>query len=229
MTVELLLSIAGLAVLDMLSPTTIAVTIGVLLTGGTRVGRLLVVYWVTLTVAYFLLGVVLMLGLGAAFAAIGEAMALWIQAAIGAGLLVGSFFITDRPPEQVKARSTPRALTPAAMIVLGMGTWTFEAATAVPYFAAIALMTSAALTVWQWLPILAGYTLVMIVPCVALLGAWTLSGDRLRPRLERWRAKLSTGSRTALSWIVGIAGFLILRDAIWRLLVDIGVIDLPGL
>ncbi|SDI18927.1 hypothetical protein SAMN05421505_13749 [Sinosporangium album] len=41
--------------------------------------------------------------------------------------------------------------------------------------------------------------------------------DRVRGRFEGWATKLNSGSRAALRWIVGIAGFLVLRDAITQL------------
>jgi hypothetical protein len=227
MSFELLLSVLGLAVLDMLSPTTIAVTITVLLTADRRAGPLLALYWTTIAVAYFLLGVVLMLGLGSVFAVLDETVGLWVQAAVGAAMIVGSFFITNRRPEVVAKRATPRALTPAAMILFGFGTWTFEALTAVPYLGAIALMTGADLPPLEWVPILAGYVVVMFAPCVVLWAAWAVTGDRLRARLERWRTRLASGSRTAISWIVGIAGFLVARDAVWRLIVSAGWIEIP--
>lgn len=229
MTLELLLSVAGLALLDMLSPTTIAVTIALLLTAGMRAGRLLAIYWATVAVAYFALGVLLMLGLGAVLASIDESVGLWVQATVGVAMLVGSFFITRRSPEHASARSTPRALTPIAMIGLGLGTWTFEAATAIPYFGAITLMTSAGLAPTQWVPLLAGYTVVMLAPCLILWAVWTMTGGRMRDRLERWRATLTSGSRTVVSWIVGIAGFLVARDAVWRLVLLAGWIELPDI
>lgn len=223
MSIQLLLAVAGLAVLDTLSPTTIAGTIVVLLTAGTRSGRLLAVYWATIAVAYFALGIVLMLGLGAVFAVIDEVVILWAQAVVGAALLVGSFFIPSRPAEQAKERTTPRALSIGGMVVLGLGTWAFEAGTAVPYFAAIALMTAAGLVAAQWLSVLAAYVVIMIVPGMIVAAVWALARERVRPRFERWRVKLSTGSRTAVSWIVGIAGFFVLSDAAGQLLTEYGV------
>lgn len=217
MTLELLLQVAGLAVLDMLSPTTIAVTVVVLLSARERPIRLLSAYWATVAVAYFALGVVAMLGLSAAVSVINTQVGLWIQLILGAALLVGSFFIKDPPPEKTESRLTPRNYSSAAMIALGVGTWTLEAATAVPYFAAIALMTAAGITILQWLPILAAYTVVMLTPCFLLAAAWVALGDRLKPTLEKWRAKLISGSRETVAWIIGIAGFLVARDAAARL------------
>lgn len=223
MSPELLVSLIGLAVLDSLSPTTIVVTIVVLLSAGRRSWPLLLIYWATIAAAYFTLGAVLMLGLGFVVATIDESVGLWLQAIVGLGLLLGSFFIKPGKPRDQSPRV--RLLTPTSMLVLGLGTWGVEVVTAVPYFGAIALMTSAQTLTTQWTIALIGYVSVMMLPGVILAVAWTLAGERLRPRLERWRDKLRSGSTTAISWIIGIAGFLILRDAAWRLAVTYNLFE----
>jgi cytochrome c biogenesis protein CcdA len=214
MTAEVLLPVGGLAVLDTLSPTTIGITLYLLLTAQ-RLARLLFTYLATVALSYFALGAVLMLGLGAVVNVVDERVALVGQAVVGAGLLVGSWFIPDRKPGA--APPTPKAHTAAAMVLLGVTTWVLEAATALPYFGAVGIMTAAGLTAAQWLPVLAGYTVVMVLPSVALYAAWRVAGPRLQPRLERWRNKKRSNSRNTLRWIVGIAGFLVLWDALARL------------
>lgn len=99
------------------------------------------------------------------------------------------------------------------MLLLGLGTWLFEFATAVPYFAAIGLMTSAGLAAAEWLPLLGAYVVIMVLPGILLWAAWTALGERTRGRFERWRARLSSGSRTTISWMVWIAGIFLVVDA----------------
>ena len=223
MSPELLVSLIGLAVLDSLSPTTIDVTIVMLLSAGRRSWPLLLICWGTIAAAYFALGVASMLGLGVVVATIDQTVGLWIQAILGVGLLIGSFFIKPGKPRDQSPRL--RLLTPTSMLALGLGRWGVEVAAAVPYFGAIALMTSAQTPTAQWIIALIGYVMVMMVPGVILAVVWSLAGERFRPRLERWRDKLRSGSTTAISWIVGIAGFLILRDAAWRLAVTYNLLE----
>ena len=109
------------------------------------------------------------------------------------------------------------------MVVLGVGTWALEAGTAVPYFVALALMTAAGLSAVQWVPILVAYVVIMIIPGIIVAVGWVLTGENLRPRLERWRIRLSEGSRTMVSWIVGIAGLFVVYDAARRLLLEYDV------
>ncbi|MCK2216997.1 GAP family protein [Actinomadura sp. ATCC 31491] len=170
------------------------------------------VYLATVAAAYFALGVLLMLGLNAVVPLVDGTAWAWGQGVLGAALVVGSFFI----PGGGSGRAVPRerSLTARSMLLLGLGTWLFEFATAVPYFGAVGVMTAAGLSPAQWLPLLAAYVTVMVLPGILLPAAWTLLGDRLRDRFGRWHDRLSAGSRTTLSWIVGIAGVVLLLDAL---------------
>ena len=209
MSIAIVGAVLGLAVLDTLSPSVVGVSMYLLLTRPHRLGALLGTYLATVAVAYFALGVLLMLGLGAIVPVVDDAVWAWAEAVLGAILLVGSFFIRDRKPGRAEAR----AATPRAMVLLGLGTWLFEFSTAVPYFAAVGVMTSAGLSAMEWLPLLGVYVTIMVLPGVMLFAAWAALGDRMRDRFERWQKTLSSGSRTTLRWVIGIAGALLLLDA----------------
>ncbi|WP_329091575.1 MULTISPECIES: GAP family protein [unclassified Streptosporangium] len=211
MSIETIGAVLALALLDTLSPTVIGVTLYLLLARPHRVGALLGVYLGSVAIAYFALGVLLMLGLGAVVPIVDDSVWAWGQAVLGAALIVGSYFIPDKNPERASVRA--RSFTLGSMLLLGLGTWLFEFATAVPYFAAIGVMTSANLPTVQWSPLLGVYVTIMVIPGILLFAAWATLGERMRERFERWQSKLSSGSRATLRWIVGIAGFLILLDA----------------
>lgn len=209
-------AILGLAVLDMLSPAVVGVTVYLLLTRPRGLPLLLAVYLGTVAVAYYALGILLMLGLGAVMPVIDPGVWAWAQGGIGVALFIGSWFIPRKGPAPTPAPESrvARSLTPGAMVLLALGTWVFEFYTAVPYFAAIGIMTSAGLEPSAWLLLLAAYVLIMILPGVVLYLTWVLLGERLHGRLERWQRKLRSDSRAALSWIVGIAGVLLFLDAL---------------
>ena len=213
MPITTVLAVLGLAVLDMLSPALIAVTLYLLLARPRRMGLLLIVYLVTVAVSYFLLGVVLMLGLGALVPAIDPTVGAWIQGTIGVGLFIASWFIPTKPREG-RSPEHPRSFTVRSMVILGLGTWLFEFYTAVPYFGAIAIMTSAGLPAASWLILLGAYVIVMVLPGIVLFIAWALLRSRMTERFERWQRKIETSTGSALSWIIGIAGVLIFLDAL---------------
>lgn len=210
----LLLSVAGLALLDMLSPAVIATTLYVLLSGARSTARPLLAYLATVAAFYFALGCALVLGLGLVLeplsGLVSSRPAGWAMAALGALMLIWALFA----PTRAAPRRTPPTLRTPAMIALGLATGVLEAGTALPYFGAIALMTTAQLPAAAWLPILAAYNLAMVLPAIVLHLLHRTLGQRLRPRLEHWRAKAESGSREAAAWIVGIAGFLLLRHGL---------------
>ncbi|GAA3598465.1 hypothetical protein GCM10022419_097460 [Nonomuraea rosea] len=221
MSIETIGAVLGLALLDTLSPTVIGITLYLLLARPHRVGALLGVYVGSVAIAYFALGVLLMLVLGAVVPLVDGRAWAWGQAVVGAALLAGSFFIPDRKPGRGPVGA--RSFTMRSMLLLGLGTWLFEFATAVPYFGAIAIMTSAGLPAVQWSPLLGAYVLIMVFPGLLLFAAWAALGERMRERFERWQVKLSAGSRTALRWVVGIAGVLILLGAADTLFPEVSV------
>ncbi|GII93964.1 GAP family protein [Sinosporangium siamense] len=211
MSIETIGAVLGLALLDTLSPSVIGVTLYLLLARPRRMSLLLGTYLGTVAAAYFALGVLLMLGLGAVEPLIDDTVWAWGQGLLGVALIVGSYYIPGKDPERASVRT--RTFTMRAMLVLALGTWLFEFSTAVPYFGAIAIMTSAGLAAVQWLPLLAVYVTVMVIPGLLLLAAWAALGERVRARFERWQDKLASGSRTAVSWIVFIAGILLVLEA----------------
>jgi hypothetical protein len=204
-------AVLGLALLDTLSPAVIGITLFLLLARPHRVGALLGVYLGSVALAYFALGVLLMLGLDAVVPLVDDTVWAWGQAVLGAALIVGSYFIPDRNPERASVQA--RSFTVRSMLLLGLGTWLFEFSTAVPYFGAIGIMAVANLSAVQWSPLLGVYVTIMVMPGILLFVVWAALGERMRERFERWQSKLSSGSRSTLRWIVGIAGVLILLDA----------------
>ncbi|MCK2217882.1 GAP family protein [Actinomadura sp. ATCC 31491] len=213
MTLALALTLAALALVDSTSFGTLVIPVYLLLSGGRSRTSGLLVYLATIAAFYFLVGVALMLGLSAALDGFGEALsspaAYWTQLVLGAGLFALSFPLGRRPPR----RSAPRTGGPGTMVLLGLTAGAVEVATMVPYLAAVGLMTTSGLPAAQWLPLLAGYVLVMIAPPLALMALRGVAGAWLEPRLERLRAWLTRHSASMVSWAVGIIGFLLARDA----------------
>lgn len=209
--IEALAAVLGLALLDTLSPTMIGVTLYLLLARPRRAGAPLAVYLGSVALAYFALGVLLMLGLGAVVPLVDDNVWTWGQAVLGVALIVASYLIPDKKPDRASIR--PPSFTIRSMLLLGLGTWLFKFSTAVPYFAAVGIMTSAGLPPTQWLLLLGMYVTIMALPGVLLFVARIAVGERMRERFERWQHKFASGSRTTLRWIIGIAGALILLDA----------------
>lgn len=214
MSIELLLSIGAMAILDTLSPATLAVTVYTLLTAKERMVRRLLTYLMTVAVFYFTVGVLLMLGLDAIFESFSRIfenkIINWGLLIVGGILFIWSFFIPTKKTSQPRR---PKSMSMGAMVGLGLTTSLIEVATALPYFAAIGIMTAAQLSIFQWLPLIAGYNLIMVLPPLILLGLHLVLGKWMKGHLEKLQDKLAQNSGSALSWVMSIVGIIMVLFA----------------
>ncbi|MFD1426073.1 cytochrome c biogenesis protein CcdA [Kroppenstedtia sanguinis] len=215
MSIALLLSVGALALLDTLSPTTLGVTVYMLLSERDKVAGRLLVYLTTVASFYFMVGVFLMLGLDTvtdAFSGLGNnALLSRIMTILGLGLLIGSFFIPTKQSAP-KVRK-PKSKSSFAMVALGLTTGLVEVGTALPYFAAVGIMTAAHLHPLEWLPMLAGYNVIMVLPALILMSGHFLFKGRLQGPLEKIRLSIEKNSGSTLSWMMTIAGLILLINA----------------
>ncbi|MGE7883544.1 GAP family protein [Bacillus sp. NPDC094077] len=215
MGTEQLLLIGGLAILDTLSPTTIGVTIYLLLTDTERLTKRLLVYLLTVAGFYFAVGVSLMLGLDFLFAIISgvfqNRIVSWTFFIIGAILFIASFYI---PTKKSSALPAPKSKSILSMITLGFTTSLIEVGTALPYFTAIGIMTTSNLSWVEWSSILAGYNFIMVLPSLVLFLFYLLFGRWMQKPLERLRVKIANSTGSALSWIMCIVGLLLIFNSL---------------
>lgn len=215
MSIQLIATIGGLALLDTLSPATIGVTIYLLLSERRQLASRLFVYLAVVAGVYFTLGVCMMLGLdavaGAAASIFENRVTSWVLFSVGAVLFIASFFVPTKKKRelpQVKARSL------GAMAALGLTTSIVEASSAFPYFAAIGLMVSSELNMLQWLPLLLGYNFIMVLPPILLYMLHILFGRSMQQPLNKLREKAASLSGSALSWIMCIVGLLLIFNTL---------------
>ncbi len=215
---ESAMAVLALAVIDSINPSALVVTIYLLSQPG-AVPRVLC-YAAGILVSYLALGVALMLGVGTLFERFGAAfdhpVAWGAQAVLGAGMLVFAIAAPKSSAASTRAPPTPRIGGLLGMVVLGATVTAVELVTALPYFAAIAIMVGADLSVTVWAPLLLVYNLIFIFPPLALLGLHVVLGPRLHARYGRWQARLQAGARETLLWIVAIVGVGLMFDAVAR-------------
>lgn len=207
----LLLSLLGLAVLDSLNPSALAVTIYLLLRERSYAPRVLA-YVSAVFASYLAIGTSLMLGLGSLWGHVEGPGVYAVQGAVGALLLGYALFAPDKPRER-KAR-TPRSGGLAGLFLLGVTLTFVEFTTALPYLGAIVLLTDAGLAPAQWFPLLVAYNAIFVLPPLLLMVAYGVFGARIRGRLKGLRGRFESGSREALSWIFGLVGFFLLADSL---------------
>ncbi|MEX0904065.1 MAG: GAP family protein [Pseudohongiellaceae bacterium] len=238
MTTELLLSLTALALIDSTSIGTLLIPIWLLLDHrGVRTSRL-ITYLLTIAAFYLVVGLVIMLGADlligmdnggpvsvddTAPRSLTSLVILIVQLAIGIWLFAISFRFDSKRPgagERIarwKQKSENAGTSFRFLMGLALFAAMAEVATMLPYLGAIAMISNAELT-WPvrfWLMI--AYCLMMILPAMALLSLRQLMDEKVRPTLARIDNWVGKNAETALGWVLGIAGFLIARDAIARL------------
>jgi hypothetical protein len=229
MTVALVGSLVVLALLDSTSIGTFFVPLMLLLVPGRPRLAPIVGYLATIAVFYLALGVLVMLGGTALFDVLGDALtstpAYWVQLVAGVGLFALSFRFD--PKRRAKKGKSPtgnwsarvRRATGSTRTLMGLAltAGVLEVATMFPYLGAIALIAGADLELLTGVAVLAGYCLVMILPALVLLAVRLVLAERVTPLLTRvndWFEKHAMG---ATGWILAIVGFLVARDAAFRL------------
>lgn len=218
MNLELVLTLTGLAIIDSASFSAFGVPVVLLLSSPKPPVVRMLTYLGTIMVFFVVVGIAIMFGLDAvltSWSGLFETRPAYVaQLAIGVGLFALSFRIDSK-----KARGRPLVpRIPAggglqAMVALGLTTSLLEVATMIPYLAAIGILTAAGLSIVQAVPLLAWYTLVMVLPPIVMLIVRIVARDWLRPYLERVARWLETHSREMVGWTVGIVGFLLAVDA----------------
>jgi cytochrome c biogenesis protein CcdA len=222
--VGLLVAVFGLALIDSVNPSAIAVTLYLLLTGGSYTPKVLT-YLAAVFCSYLLIGVLLMLGLDAIWDYLYSPAAYAVQGVVGAlMLLYGILAPSDRAEE--RTTRLPRSLGLGSIFVLGVTITVVEFSSALPYLVAIAILTNADLAASQWVPVLIVYNLIFILPPLLVLGVYRLLGSRVQGRFEGYLERLRRGSRSTLLWIVAIVGFVLLADSL-RYFDFFGLVNVP--
>jgi cytochrome c biogenesis protein CcdA len=206
MSGTVLLGLLALALLDSINPSAIVVTLYLL--SQRRAPARVVAYVAAIFLTYLALGAMMMLGIDALL----PALRTWtstragfiVQGLIGLAMLLYAI----RAPATPKpgARVEPGATTYAALSLLGVTVTILELPTAVPYFGAVALLTSAGLTPAQWLLLLILYNTIFVLPPVALLVGQMTFGSRLDARYAHLRERIESGARETMLWIFGLVG-----------------------
>jgi cytochrome c biogenesis protein CcdA len=218
----LLVSLAGLALIDSTSFGTLGIPL-LLVVAQRRVSvGPLRTYFLTVVLFYFAIGIVLLLGLDAIFDLLSDALdsrtGSWIQLVIGVSLFLVSFRIgKDKSGTKPRKSWMPKSDDTKTMVGLGFIAALLEVATMLPYLSATGLLATSDIALPTQIAVLALYCLVMILPALIVIALAAFLGDRIWNRLERFGAWIERESAETIAWIVGIAGFFIAADAVGRL------------
>ncbi|WP_165165066.1 GAP family protein [Corynebacterium qintianiae] len=224
--------VIGLALLDSLSLGTLVIPLALIVHWRAVRVPALTAYLFTVAAVYFLLGLGMLLG----FAGLGSVTERvtqtdvfpWITFTLGAALAVFGIFSPDptKPePGRLPKRAAGTTSSVPSMVALGLGASLTEAATMLPYIAAMGIIGS-----WDSPSVAkAGavgiYCLIMTVPTVILATLALLFGQKFFPRLERLIPRLEYEAKVTLLWIAAIVGIYMVIHSVPMLRTDLSALE----
>jgi hypothetical protein len=224
MTLVLLSTLVLLALVDSTSFGTLLIPIWLMLAPGRlRPGRI-VVFLATVAAFYLALGLLLVAGVASFSDQIADALQLTAvqvaQLVLGLVLLalgVWTGFRRQRESSGRMALWREQAVgdegSTRGLMALALTAALVEAASMVPYLAAIGLVGTADLSRPVTVAILAAYCVVMVVPALLLLVGRVAAARHVEPVLHRVDTWMKRNAQENTAWILGIIGFIIASDA----------------
>lgn len=226
------LGLVLLALVDSTSMGTLVIPVILLVVGqggALRIAGRTLLYLAVIGLFYLLLGIALLAGLLPLIESFGYLLAspavMLALAVSGVLLVVWSFRLDPKSvrkrggdPEASARRWTDRARRasgrPGLLISLALLAGVVEAASMIPYLAAMGIIADMGIGLGGGALVLVGYCAVMIVPGAVLCGVRAALGaraDAFLDRVHEWAVKNVT---SAFSWVVGIIGVIILLNTI---------------
>jgi hypothetical protein len=240
---ELLAALVLLALIDSTSFGTLLIPLWLMLTPGRpRPGRILL-FLGTVAAFYLLLGIALLLGAsmlldtlretgnsqplriaqlvaGIGLMALGVLMEPWTQAGKERRVARRAEKLARSGPSllmRMRGHASDASAPVGAVFVLALTAAVIEAASMIPYLAAIGFLTASELSLVGRGAVLFGYCLVMIAPALLLLAARLLLHDYVAPILTKLEAFLSRNASEAMAWVIFLVGLYMVGDS-WNAL-----------
>ncbi|MBO0608524.1 GAP family protein [Myceligenerans salitolerans] len=232
----LLAVLAGLALVDSTSIGTLGLPVFMLAQPRIRPAAVLA-YLGAIALFYWVLGVALHAGADSALQFLesrDDARVLdRIQLVLGVALFLASFLF-DGPVgrwrkerrersgrvsamERWKGRLVGAEASAGTVVATALGAGLVEAASMLPYLAAIGILTANGIGVVAGALVLVAYCAVMVAPALLLLALRVGAARAIEPALGRINEWFGRRSGDLLAWTLGIVGFLLAADAFGRL------------
>ena len=221
MSINLILSLFILALVDSLNPSIILMTLYLLSTE--KPERRTASYISAVFLTNWILGLLVYFGLGAALSTIINRIiyttAWWaygIELIAAIALLVTAVLMKTDADASLKKK--PKRINPAATFSLGVGLTFFEFSTAAPYLGAISVLTKVEASTLFAVTVLGLYNIIYIGIPLVLFGVYLFRRDQAQPLLARINRKVSHWIKRIAKVAFFILGLLLLADFIGYLL-----------
>ncbi len=208
--------------MDSINPSALVVAV-VVLTKSRPEHRIpgLLAYVAGIFVSYLALGLLVLAGIDGLLSLARDAASarvVLVGQAVAGGLLLLYAVLAPATVDARKRRRRDellqRSLRPALLFVYGAYVTVVELVTALPYFAALALLGNAGVPFAGAVAILVAYCLVFVAPPLGVAVLYRGRRERIDTWMRRRGEKADGRGRETLLWIAGIAGFVLLSRAV---------------
>jgi hypothetical protein len=240
MNVELLAPLALLALIDSTSFATLLIPLSLMLAPGRPLPGRIAMFLGTVAAFYLLLGIALLLGasrlldifqeagnsqslrsaqlvFGIGLITVGVRMQPWTKAGKERRVARRAEKLTRTGPSllmRMRGHATDPSAPIGAVFVFALTAAGIEAASMIPYLAAIGILTASELSLVGRSVVLFAYCLLMIVPALLLLAARLLLHDHVSPILTKLEISLACNASKAVSWAIILVGMLLVYNAL---------------
>lgn len=210
--------IFGLALVDSINPSAIAVTLYLLTKK--QFTRQVLAYIAGIFCTYLAIGITLTAGLTSLLNTFDGVLesdgAYWVQLILGLAMLAYAIFGNPFKSKNStpKFDRIPSSQKLGALFMLGVGITVVEFATALPYLAAIRILTQVDTVFAVKVLILVAYNVIMVLPPLAFLFVAQFGAKKWQAKFEQWRHKIGKGAQETLYWIFGVVGFFLATHAV---------------
>ncbi|MCX6390003.1 MAG: GAP family protein [Solirubrobacterales bacterium] len=212
------IAIALIALLDSLNPATIAQA--AVFAGTKHPSRAVIGFWLGAMMTYLVTGLLVLAGLSRLISDLAKHPPDWllvVMLVIGIGVAVGGV-ITWRRRHSQSIGGLLVAGNQRTAFSVGIIATVTDLPTALPYFAAIGLITSAGLNSAQELSLMLTYNLIYLLPVLLVLALRLIAGKRAEAKLEAITAAFARWSDRVIAVLMVVGGVALALYAGFELL-----------
>lgn len=205
--------------MDTLAPGILGATAYLMLLNSEKKMQRLLLFLLLTQGAYFVLGITFMLGIEPVIAGFHYLRESFFTGVVFVLVGLTLIYLSFALPKLVKNKSTNlyarifqklgNSLSVKAVVLLAVIIFFLEVTQAFPYWIVLGLMAFNELSLPIWLPTLAVYNILMVLPSLILLLLYKFNPEKTESKLEKLRDRLMKSN--AFLWVLGGAGGIFLH------------------
>lgn len=206
------------AIIDTLAPGILGATAYIMLMNSEKKIQRLVIFLIITQGSYFILGIIFMMGNEVIIEFITKVRESFLMGVFllifGLSLVLLSVTLPQITKNNTNIyarffRKIDSELRVKTILILALFIFLMEVTQAIPYWAVLGLMTYNSFSIPLWMPTLAIYNTLMVLPSIILIVIYKIRSDKTESTLSKLKDRLMTSN--AFLWAIGGAGGIFLH------------------